>query len=111
MKGLRKGPQFYAMKKYAETFYKSRQWQQVRDLAVQRAGGLCERCAKEGKLTPAAVVHHVIPITPENISDPKITMNLDNLMALCVDCHAAMHHEKARARFIVDSAGRIAPRS
>lgn len=107
MKGLRKGPQFYAMKKYAETFYKSRQWQQVRDLVVQRAGGLCERCAKEGKLTPAAVVHHVIPITPENISDPKITMNLDNLMALCVDCHAAMHHEKARARFKIDSAGRV----
>ena len=99
------------MKKYAETFYSSKQWQQVRALARQRAGGLCEYCAKAGRITPAEVIHHVIPITPENINDPAVTVNMDNLVALCADCHAAVHHEKPRARFKIDSAGRIAPRS
>ena len=94
------------MKPYAESFYKSTTWQKTRELCIHRAGGLCERCLKEGLITPAVVVHHIKPITPENINDPNITLNQDNLMALCVDCHAKIHHPNQR-RYKIDKDGRV----
>lgn len=94
------------MQPYAESFYKSRQWQKTRDLCIRRAGGLCEECAKDGIITPAVVAHHIKPITRKNINDPEITLNLDNLMALCVDCHAKVHHPHQR-RYRIDELGRV----
>jgi len=35
----------------------------------------------------AEEVHHIIELTPENISDPTITLNPDNLISLCHNCH------------------------
>ena len=32
-------------------------------------------------------VHHKKPITDENINDPKITLNWDNMELLCKQCH------------------------
>ena len=89
-----------------ETFYWSKQWQKVRDLCKKRAGGLCERCLAEGKITPAVVAHHKIPITKKNVNDPSITLNLDNLQALCWDCHAAVH-SKTQKRYKVDKDGKV----
>ena len=63
-------------------------------------------CEKEGKITPAVVVHHIKPITRENINDPSITLNLDNLQALCWDCHAAVHHPTGK-RYKIDKDGRV----
>ena len=98
------------MQPFAETFYKSKQWQKVRALCLQRAGGLCERCMAEGRIRAAVVAHHKTPITQDNITDPSITLNLDNLVALCVDCHAAIHHPGMRKRFTIDATGRVSPR-
>ena len=92
-------------------FYNSQQWQKVRALARQRAGGLCERCAKEGIIKGADVIHHIKPITESNVNDPNVTVNLDNLMALCTECHAAVHSGGKKKRYTIDAAGRIAPRS
>lgn len=94
------------MKPYAEKFYSSAEWQKCRELAKQRAGGLCEACWLEGKVTPADVIHHIKPITPQNINDPWITLNQDNLMALCADCHAKIHNPTKR-RYKIDEAGRV----
>jgi hypothetical protein len=46
----------------------------------------CERCG-----AAANVVHHKIYITPLNINDPDITLNFDNLEALCHNCHNKEH--------------------
>lgn len=94
------------MKPYAETFYKSRQWQRCRDLCIQRAGGLCERCRKEGVIRAAVIAHHKKEITPQNINNPEITLNLDNLEALCMDCHAKVHHKREK-RYRIDKDGRV----
>jgi len=56
-----------------------------------RAGGLCERCLKQGEVKPAEVVHHKTPLTPENVDDPAVSLNPDNLVALCHDCHTEAH--------------------
>ena len=54
-------------------------------------GGLCERCYADGKITAGDEVHHKIRLTPENLGDPSIALNWDNLELLCKDCHIKEH--------------------
>ena len=96
---------FDDMKPYAEEFYSSVAWKTTRDAYKKSVGGLCERCFKKGLITPAEMVHHKTHITPENINDPDITLNWDNLMALCLQCHADIHGNPKRYK--VDEFGRI----
>ena len=76
---------------FAKPFYKSKAWQDVRGYVMDRAHGLCERCAARGELVPAEVVHHTTPLTPENVGDPEISLNPERLQALCHDCHTEVH--------------------
>ena len=78
---------------FAKPFYKSRAWQNVRELVMTRANGLCERCMEHGEIVPADVVHHTIPLDEQNINDPDVALNPDRLMALCHDCHTEVHQE------------------
>ena len=95
------------MKPYAEAFYKSNAWRLCRDNAIRRDKYLCVDCMKHGRHTPAEEVHHIKPITPENINDPEITLNLDNLVSLCRECHKARHGEREPRRYKVDEYGRV----
>lgn len=72
---------------------------------MKRAKGLCEVCLSKGLYRPGEIVHHKTPLTPENIHDPAVTMNWDNLQLLCRDCHAVAH--KPTKRYKVDKLGRI----
>ncbi len=78
---------------FAHQFYHSRQWKAVRALVWDRAHGLCERCMERGVLRPADVVHHKVPLSPENMNDVDVTLNPGNLVALCHDCHTAVHQQ------------------
>lgn len=60
---------------------------------MKKAGGLCELCMKEGKITPAEEVHHKIHLSQQNINDPNVTLNYDNLIALCREHHRQEHGE------------------
>ncbi len=95
------------MKQYAEAFYKSKAWQDCRDTAIRRDRFLCVDCLKRGQHTPAEEVHHIKPITPDNIMDPEITLNLDNLVSLCRECHKARHGHRDPKRYTVDEMGRV----
>ena len=80
-------------KPYAKSFYNSAQWEACRSAYVskrmQADGGVCERC----RLQQGREVHHVIPITVNNVNDPNITLNHDNLKLLCKDCHFQVHRK------------------
>lgn len=93
------------MREFAEAFYKSKTWQDCRNRFVQQKRGLCEVCLARGIFKPGEIVHHKIHLTPENINDPGITLNPDNLMLLCRDCHATAH--KPGKRYKVDALGKI----
>lgn len=67
-------------------------------------GNLCERCWARGLIVPAEEVHHKIHLTPENINDPKIALNWNNLIALCKKCHIEEHTKK---RWRADEFGNI----
>ena len=76
---------------FARKFYHAKAWQNARGVVIDRSHGLCERCMERGELKPADVVHHKIPLTPENVDDPDISLNPDRLIALCDDCHTEVH--------------------
>lgn len=95
------------MKPFAEEFYKSKAWQQCRASYLKKVGGLCEECLRTGRVTPAVIVHHKQPLNERNINDPSVTLNFDNLRALCRECHAGEHAARVSRRYRVDAEGRI----
>lgn len=90
---------------FAGNFYKSALWVNARRQYVKSVGGLCERCYERGIIRHGDTVHHKIHLSPANINDPEVTLNPDNLILLCRDCHAELH--KSQKRFKVDELGRI----
>lgn len=97
------------MKPWAEKFYKSTAWKNCRDSYMKKVGGLCEDCYSKGIVTPAEEVHHIKEITKANITNPEITLNHENLAALCHDCHMKRHHPTER-RYRIDENGRVLPK-
>jgi 5-methylcytosine-specific restriction protein A len=62
--------------------YNSVTWARLRRVKLQEAP-LCEPCSVLGRLEPATVVDHRVPISRGG--DPFPT--LDELMCMCVSCH------------------------
>ena len=89
-------------REFAKAFYRSQAWKRARqDYVDQRKsvdGGLCELCQEE----PGTEVHHKIFLRQENIDDENITLNPDNFMLLCYDCHQR-EHEAARKVAILNA--------
>ena len=96
------------MKDYAKAFYKSTAWQKCRAAYIKSVGGLCERCLAEGKIVPGYIVHHKCYLTPENITDPAVSLNWSNLEYLCVEHHNQQHFkEEQKKRYTIDEYGRV----
>ena len=72
-------------------FYKSKKWQKARKNALMRDKYLCVLCAEEGRITNADVVHHKIHLSLENVDNPEISLNENNLISLCSEHHSQVH--------------------
>lgn len=83
------------MRSVSFPFYKTRAWKECRAAYLRKVGGLCELCMDRGIIRPADIVHHKIHLTDETARDPKVALNFDNLQAVCIDCHNALHFRKA----------------
>lgn len=51
-------------------------------------------------------MHHKIPLTAENISNPKVTLNWENLELLCKTCHD-QEQERRKKRWTISEDGRV----
>ena len=87
-----------------ERFYTTTAWRKCRASVLAEHGGLCQVCLSKGLIEPAVHVHHRVPITPENLDDPRITLDRSNLMALCEECHAEQHRTR---RWRCDALGHV----
>ncbi|EHL65438.1 HNH endonuclease [Cloacibacillus evryensis] len=58
-----------------------RSWKRIRDRFIM-AHPLCEECRKQGRLTAAEEVHHILPLSKGGSNAQA------NLMALCKSCHS-----------------------
>ena len=94
-------------REFARGFYDSTQWKRCREEFRKSKRYLCEDCLSKGILTLGTVVHHKTPLTPENINDPEITLNFDNLKLLCVDCHADEHAKREGRRYRIEKDGTV----
>lgn len=78
-------------------FYNSSAWKATRHAFLVRHP-LCEVCEGQGRLTPANVADHRLPM-----KDGGERFDFDNLRALCVSCHnritARQTHEHRRDPF------------
>lgn len=74
---------------FSDAFYHSAAWHKARELVLMRDRYMCVRCKR-----PAEEVHHIIRLSPENITDINITLNPQNLISLCGDCHRDEHKEE-----------------
>lgn len=94
------------MKEWARQFYKSQAWKLKRDYIMKRDHYLCRDCMKIGQYNPAEEVHHIKPLTPNNINDLDISLGDENLISLCRECHRKRHTRTER-RYTVDEFGRV----
>ena len=91
------------MKAWAKEFYTSRSWIDTRAAYMLSQQWICERCGE-----PAKICHHKTWLTQKNISNPYISLNWNNLEALCQDCHNKEHHRRDKAnRYKFDEHGNI----
>jgi hypothetical protein len=74
-------------KEFAAAFYHSARWYKCRRAFIQQRvqidGGMCQMCHKN----LGYIVDHIKELTPDNITDPEISLNHGNLQYLCHDCH------------------------
>lgn len=97
----------------------SPRWAEVKRIVWKRAGGLCERCRREGFITAGVDCHHIKPVEGAHTLDGPDGMrarayNPENIELLCIPCHIKTHQEmhshkkeqvaenkaRARARFL-----------
>lgn len=95
------------MKDFAKDFYFSTSWKGMREYIKKRDQYLCQDCLKKGLFVPAEEVHHIKPLTPQNINDVSITLSEDNLISLCRECHRRRHNQDNGKRYKVDEFGRV----
>lgn len=74
-------------KEFAKAFYNSKAWQRCRQSYINKRkaidGGLCEVCHEQ----LGYIVHHIEPLTPNNINNASVTLNHNNLRYDCKECH------------------------
>ena len=93
-------------KAFSRKFYSSQAWADCREAYRRSVHGLCETCAKKGLIVPGEIVHHIIELTPDNIDDPSVTMDWNNLRLVCREHHAAEHGARKK-RYTVDEMGHV----
>lgn len=72
--------------KFSKPFYNSAAWIKTARMIREQHFHLCQICG-----APAKEVHHIKFLTPDNIGDTSITLNPDNLVLVCYDCHNYIH--------------------
>jgi len=67
-------------------FYGTKEWVKLARYIRIKYYYTCQVCGRRG-----VYVHHIIHITNDNLNDPNITLNENNLTLLCLDCHNDIH--------------------
>ena len=78
-----------------QRFYASKRWRGLRDMLVVERHGRCDRCGKDcSDDTSQLIAHHKEHLTDDNLKDPNVAVNPDNIEILCAHCHAIQHRER-----------------
>ena len=67
------------------------QWDRQRLLILERDGGLCQPCARAGRVQGGRTVDHILNKAQGGTDDPA------NLQTICDPCHASKTHRESLA--------------
>ena len=93
-------------KNFSKKLYGSKEWRKIREYVLNRDFCMCQICGEINCDT----VHHIKELTPININDANITLNPDNLITVCNQCHDEIHsrnYRQDKARYTFDADGNI----
>ena len=73
----------------------SPRWAATKRFVWQRAGGLCERCRREGYFKQGVDCHHKQPVESARteMEMRRLAYDVTNIELLCVPCHIKTHQE------------------
>lgn len=104
-------------------FYSSKAWKEVRLNIWLKQSCLCAICGKpvyvDGitEYIPkdyrrTGIVHHKKFLNDSNVYDDDTTLNEDNLIGVCKECHELLHHEDivTRKGYMFDGDGNLISR-
>ncbi len=79
-------------------FYNSTAWRKLSAYYAASKGWICECCHNKNvdhnkPIYGQLHCHHKEELTEENINDPNVALNEDNLILLCRTCHNKIHGE------------------
>lgn len=74
-------------------FYRSKAWQECRDVVIRRQFGICADCLANGDLKSIDEVHHLTDLTEGNVGDPSVSLDPDKCVGLCTTCHNKRHEK------------------
>ena len=105
-------------------FYQSKAWQDTRKTIWLKQNLLCNRChrpvyvdgisdyiPKDKRLI--GIVHHIEYLNESNLSNQNITLGINNLEGLCIDCHNKEHDSQQgvlRKNYMFDEEGNLVQR-
>lgn len=72
-----------ATKAEQTNFYRTRQWSALRQQVLEQQHYLCQYCKANGRVKPAKVVDHIVPVEFDETSKADV----DNLATICSSCH------------------------
>ena len=77
-------------------FYADRKWLALRDYVRKRDKMTCQHCGSFSE--KRYEVDHIVELDWNNVGDPEIALNPDNLQLLCHNCHVKKTREDKRGR-------------
>lgn len=89
---------------FSKAFYRTEAWQTARGITLRRDNFNCQMCGAR-----AEEVHHIIELIPSRMNDDNITLNPDNLISLCRDCHFKVHEQERTQSIILSNKRRVKP--
>ena len=86
-------------------FYNSKAWNDFRQQYIINHFCICEVCGKPNSNT----VHHIRYLTPDNYTDPSISLSESNVINVCRSCHDLIHerYQSQRREITYDSNGNV----
>ena len=77
-------------------FYRCQEWLDFRQIVIaeridENGLTICEHCGKPILKSYDIILHHVTPLTPENVDDAGISLNPENIQIVHLKCHNKIH--------------------
>lgn len=72
-------------------FYTLKPWRDLSYSLKIKADGKCNRCNNTVLDFKYLIGHHKIELTDDNVDDPNVSLNPDNIEIICHECHNREH--------------------